>query len=188
MLRGMKKIVLALFLMFAATFMHADTINLLGGSNSSYAYSYSFPVGSPYASSYGTGLGLLETGTWSTGAGGTWLEAIVGTTKGNITSFAYNYFDSSLLGYLNLSNAKFNSKTDSFTGSFVSAGKTWHLTEVYGSANYSYNYGTYSFTASNLKSAQMTTVPEPNTLLLLGTGVVSLAGAVRKKLKFAAVS
>jgi PEP-CTERM motif len=187
MLRGMKKIVLALFLMFAATFMHADTINLLGGSNSSYAYSYSFPVGSPYAY-LGTGLGLLETGTWSTGASETWLDAIYGTTKGNITSFAYSYFDSSLLGNFNLSNAKFNSKTDSFTGSFVSAGKTWHLTEVYGPAYYNYNAGYYSYTYGNLKSAQMTTVPEPNTLLLLGTGVVSLAGAVRKRLKFAAVS
>jgi len=160
----------------------------LGGSNSSYAYSYGFPVGSPYAPYYGTGLGLLETGTWSTGAGGTWLEAIYGTTKGNITSFAYSYFDSSLLGSFNLSNAKFNSKTDTLTASFVSAGKTWHLTEVYGTAYYNYNEGTYSFTDSNLKSAKMTTVPEPNTLVLLGTGVVSLAGAVRKKLKFAAVS
>jgi PEP-CTERM motif-containing protein len=176
----MKRFAVLLCLLFAVSFMHADTIDLLGGGSGS-AYVYSFPVGSWYNQTYGTGIGLVD--TW-TNNGQFQLEAYGGTTKGYITKFsnAYAWFYTSTY-WQGLSNTAFNAKTDVFTGTFAFNGKTWHLTETFYPLNnvYTYNNGGYQYTeySSGIKSAAMTTVPEPNTLILLGTGLLWIGKRVR---------
>jgi hypothetical protein len=191
MFRGMKKIVLALFLMFAASFVHADTINLMSLSPYSYSDVYTFPANSAYAPFYGTGIGLVEAGVCCN-SGWTQSEAYGGTTLGHVTHFAYAYFYSSPWGNVNMFNSTFNSKTDVFQSYFLAGGKQWHLSETFSApyGSWGYNDGTYiySYTYGNLTKASATTVPEPGTLGLLGTGLLSITGVVRKKLKLGAVS
>jgi hypothetical protein len=152
----------------------------------SYDYVYTFPASSTYASTYGTGVGLVETDVYNyTGA---WvdLEAIYGTTVGNVTHFAYSYVYASSWGNVAAFNSTFNAKTDVFSTFFMAGGKKWHLTETFGSPSYSwYNGGggyTYGYTYGNMTKAQATTVPEPGTLGLMGMGLFSLAGTARRRL------
>jgi len=182
----MKGFAALLCLLFAVSFMHADTINLLSGSSSASAYVYSFPVGSSYNQSFGTGVGLVDTWIYNPQSGSYFeTDAEGGITKGNITKFSNAYVWTYAANYWQgtLSNAAFNSKTDVFTGTFAFNGKTWHLTETFYPLNnvYTYNYGGYQYTeySSGIKSAAMTTVPEPNTLILLGTGLLWIGKRVR---------
>jgi hypothetical protein len=181
----MKQFWILLILTFAASFAHADTINLLTGSSYTYSYTYTFPTGSYYNQYYGTGLGLLEgyvnynSGAWSVA------EAFSGTTVGNVTHFASGTmvnWNSYQYTQVYLSNPTFNARTSIFTATYVSGGKTWHLRETFGPQSpYYVNPGVYSYTVGGLTSAQITTVPEPGSLWLMGTGLVSLAGLARRK-------
>ena|ERR1700719_3020973 len=180
----MKRFAVLLCLLFAVSFMRADTINLLGGGGYSYANVYSFPVGSWYNQNLGTGIGLVVTNTYNANTNFyTDLETAGGTTTGYITKFSSSYFDTSSIWQVPLSNPMFNAKTDVFTGTFAFNGKTWHLTETFYPLNnvYTYNNGGYQYTeySSSIKSAAMTTVPEPNTLILLGTGLLWIGKRVR---------
>jgi hypothetical protein len=165
-------------------FAKCDTINLLGGPSYSYAYVYTFPASSNYASTYGTGIGLIETDAYNVTTGA-WadLEAVYGTTVGNVTHFAYTNVYGSSWGNVAAFNSTFNAKTDVFSTFFMAGGKKWHLTETLGAPTYSwYNDGsgyTYGSSYGNLTKAQATTVPEPGTLCLLGTGLISI-GLARK--------
>jgi hypothetical protein len=81
-----------------------------------------------------------------------------------------------------VSNPVFNAKTDVFTGTFSWDGKTWHLREAFYPLVNTYNSGgwmSYSEYSSNMKSATMTATPEPNTLILLGTGLLWIGKRLR---------
>jgi len=179
----MKRFAVLLCLLFAVSFIHADTINLLGGSVYSYANVYSFPVGSWYNQNFGTGIGLVITNTYNANTNYyTDLETVGGTTTGYITKFSSSYFATSSIWQVAVSNPVFNAKTDVFTGTFSWDGKTWHLREAFYPLVNTYNNGgsmSYSEYSSTMKSAAMTTVPEPNTLILLGTGLLWIGKRVR---------
>ncbi len=170
---------------YAALPASADSVNLVPSGSNSYSYIYTFPTGSPYTASYGTGIGLVETANY-TSSGYDYFEAWGGTTTGSITKFAqdYVYFDG---GWYEASgNWTFNSKTDVFSGNFSGPeGKTWFFTEtlgtpgVYGTYNYS---GYYSLQESSVLSGSMTTTPEPGGLVLLGTGLCGMGSFLRRKL------
>src|ERR1700692_3743486 len=130
----MTRFTVLLCLLFAVSFMHADTINLLGSSGDRYspANVYSFPVGSWYNQYYGTGIGLGLADTYNPQAGyHSELDAESGTTTGYITKFSSSYFYTSSSWQVQLSNAVFNAKTDAFTGTFSWDAKTWHLREAF---------------------------------------------------------
>ena len=171
----MKKFLAILVLTFAS-FAHGDTINLLAGGYSQYADVFTFPVNGPYNYYYGTGVGIVEGGTYSytNGNGFTEWEGFTGTTVGHMTRFANSVIYSSVFGNLSGYNATWNAKTDFFSMYFLSGGKKWHLTATYGAPNGSYDAGPYSYTYGSLTKAQITTVPEPGTLCLLGTGLLSI--------------
>src|SRR6266478_2911381 len=162
---------------FGALPAHADSVNL-STAPYSYSYAYTFPAGSYYAPYYGSSL--VETETWNA-SGVSIFEAWGGTTVGNLTHFSQTW--SSISGFVGtFSNPTFNSATDVLTAAF--SGQEWngtawvpfngHLTEVFNNVNGysgSYNYGgwQYSYTAGGVTSANLTSVPEPGGLMLMGT-------------------
>ena len=185
----MKRLLAVLsFLIFAASFAHADTINLLACSNCVFADSwadvYTFPPNSYYTPSYGSSMIDAGGETYGGVSGYNWWqsEAWGGTTKGSITKFSYaSLYSSQLNADISLFNSVFNSRTDTFKASFVFGGKMWHLTEVFGAPQSAFSNVLYSYTYSNITSAQITTVPEPGSLWLMGTGLLSLGGFARRR-------
>jgi hypothetical protein len=158
----MKRILALLILTIAASFAHADTINLNGDM-------YYF------TSTFGTNPMVLSTYTSGTG-----VYATNGTTVGNITTFATAYFTQGF-GLPTISNLTFNANTNVLSGSFVWNGNTWYLTETFGP----YQSGSCcgeSYTYGNITSGKVTTVSEPGTLALLGTGLLGIVGTIRGKL------
>jgi hypothetical protein len=76
-----------------------------------------------------------------------------------------------------------NVPTASFSGSFLSGTATWDNTTI---AALGARVGAYTWTwgsGANADSLTLFVTPEPGTLGLLGTSVISLAGMVRRKLK-----
>ena len=178
----MKRFLAVLILIFAASFAHADTINLLAGGYSQYADVFTFPVNGPYNYYYGTGVGIVEGGTYSyNGSNFFEWEGFTGTTVGHVTRFANSDIYSSVFGSLTGYNATWNAKTDFFSMYFLSGGKKWHLTATYSAPAGSYDAGAYTYTYASLTKAQIATVPEPGTLALFGTGMLSLVGFARRR-------
>ena len=172
------------FLIFAASFAHADTINLMPNNNGgTISDVYTFSANSQYAPSFGTGVGLIVGEVWNSSFS-TWMEweGFGGTTVGNVTRFSTAYLYSSSFGNIGAFNATWNAKTDVFSMFFLSGGKRWHLTATSGPGTY-YNYLPYGYTLTDggLTKAQITTVPEPGTLGLMGTGLLWVAGFARRR-------
>jgi hypothetical protein len=76
-----------------------------------------------------------------------------------------------------------------FVGSEFINGKwspfTGHITETFAMNGPTYSYGapwSYSFQGGTITSASISSVPEPNSLMFLGTGLVGIAGVVKRKL------
>jgi hypothetical protein len=170
---------------------HADTVNL-SSLPWSYSGAYSFPAGSNYAPYYGTGIGLVYAETYNSN-GWNYFEAWGGTTVGNITHFANTW--ASIPDFSGtFSNATFNSHTDVLSALFSGQefnGTAWvpfsgHLTETLNLNGYtgSYSYGgwNYTYTGGSVTSASISSVPEPSSLMFLGTGLVGIAGVVKRKL------
>jgi hypothetical protein len=179
----MKRFLAVLILIFAASFAHGNTINLLTNSYGTISDIYTFPATSMYASTYGTGVGLVvgEVYNYSFSTYLEW-EAYGGTTVGHVTRFSNAYLFSSSFGNIGAFNATWNAKTDVFSMFFLSGGKKWHLTATSGPIANSYNEAPYYlFTEGGLTKAQITTVPEPGTLGLMGTGLLWVAGFARRR-------
>jgi hypothetical protein len=179
----MKRFLAALIVVFAASFAHADTINLLTNSYYSYSEVYTFPTNSPYISTFGTGVGMVIGEVYGNNYTNVleW-QAYGGTTVGNVTHFSSAYLYSTTFGSVSAFNATWNAKTDTFSEYYLSGGKTWHLTATSGQTNGTYGIdGYYTYTYGNLTSAKATTVPEPGSLALFGTGLLSLAGFARRR-------
>ena len=179
----MKRFLAVLILIFAASFAHADTINLMTNSNYTVSDIYTFPAGSAYNWDYGTGVGLIvgEVYNYTFSSYMEW-EAYTGTTVGNVTRFSSAYLYSSSFGDIGAFKATWNAKTDVFSMFFLSGGKKWHLTATSGPSTNSYNnLPYYIYTQGGLTQAQITTVPEPGSLWLMGTGLLSLGGFARRR-------
>ena len=166
---------------------NADTVNL-STMPWSYSGAYTFPAGSYYAPYYGTGVGLVYAETYNSN-GWNYFEAWSGTTVGNITHFSNTW--ASIPDFSGtFSNATFNSKTDVLSALFVGSefinGKwspfTGHITETLNLNGYLYSYGDFSLQEGTVTSASISSVPEPSSLVFLGTGLVGIAGMVRRKL------
>jgi hypothetical protein len=153
-----------------------------------------FPAGSNYNQYYGTGIGLVYAVTWGLdGSSPNVFEAYSGTTVGNITYFSSTY--SSINNFTGVfSNATWNSKTDVLTATFKGLeylpGTGWvpfsgHLVDTlaFTGATYFNNYNGWTLTGqyTTATSARLTTVPEPGSLLLISTGLLSMGGIVRRK-------
>jgi hypothetical protein len=178
--------------MLFAVPVHADSVNLSTQPGSSVGL-YSFPSTSNYAPVYGAGIGIIVTDTFNEN-GENSFEAATGTTVGNITHFSNTDFDiPNFEGAF--SNAAFNSATDVLTAAFSGSefnGTTWvpfngQLTETFnfnGGSVFSYNEdgNAYDFKSGTVTSATISTVPEPGSLVMFGTGLLGMAGVVRRKL------
>jgi hypothetical protein len=123
-----------------------------------------------------------------------------GSTVGSITKFANGGM--SVYGgyqdlYGSLSNASFNLKTDTLTGTLTGQQynlltQSWKPVTVYltetlalngSSGTYDLGGGwTYSYQDGSVTSGNISTVPEPGTFGMLGTGLAGMAGLVRRKL------
>ena len=189
----MKRVVLFLpiLILLLSLSAFADTVNL-STQPWSYATSLTFPANSNYAPYYGTGIGIVETETYSNGWN--YFEAWGGTTVGNLTHFTNTW--SSMADFNGtFSNATFNSTTDVLSAMFSGSefnGTAWvpfngHLTETINLNGYtgSYNYSgwSYNYTGGSVTSASMSTVPEPGSLMMMGTGLIGMGGVIRRKLK-----
>jgi hypothetical protein len=178
-------------LLFTAP-VHADSVNLSTQPGSSVGV-YTFPSTSNYAPFFGTGIGIITTDTFNEN-GQNSFQAWTGTTVGNVTHFANTYLDIPNFDGT-FSNAAFNSATDVLTAAFSGSefnGTTWvpfhgQLTETFdfnGGSVFSYNYDgyAYDFESGTVTSATISTVPEPGSLVMFGTGLLSMAGVIRRKL------
>jgi hypothetical protein len=167
----MKRILVIALLVFTAALMHADTINLIPSAG---GWTYAFVTTTPGV--YGETLQtVICCGAYSQ------LQAYSGITKGNITTFYAGSLQMDSNNVFNVYNGTFNSKTDIFKGTIFMNQKLWYLTEVLNPTPVAiYSYG-YSSTVTSAK-LRTSTVPEPSTLGLLGTGLFMIAGIARKRL------
>ncbi len=187
----MKRLLICFTLLASfSSLAHADTINL-STQPWSYSGAYTFSAGSYYVPSYGTGIGIVYGETYNSN-GWNIFEALGGTTVGNITHFANIY--ASIPDFSGtFSNATFNSHTDVLSALFSGQefnGTAWvpfsgHITETLNLNGYTYTYGApwnYTYQGGTVTSASISSVPEPGSLMLMGTGLVGIAGAIRRKL------
>lgn len=177
--------------MLFAVPVHADSVNLSTQPGSNVGL-YSFPSTSNYSQYFGTGIGVIASQTYNQN-GANFFEAWYGTTVGNITQFANTYSDIPDFNGT-FSNAAFNSATDVLTAAFSGSefnGTTWvpfngQFTEtlnINGPTSFNDEDGfSFNLQSGTVSSATMSTVPEPGSLVMFGTGLLSMAGVIRRKL------
>ena len=145
----------------------------------------------------GTDLGMLSfsTGNLSSGSlqmGGTFAAGGMFTITGNGTSGIPNgvIFNGSFTGPLTWTLVTLSNGTHNYTLTGTLVGTWQNGTTVNGATvQLTINTGRGLFNGqTNISSGDtniVTTVPEPGTLGLLGTGLIAVAGIVRRKLKSA---
>jgi hypothetical protein len=177
------RLILALALMFIGASASATTVpfNTYGG----YGYVYNFDPTGYYASySPGGGVGLVELVGYGNSSYNIF-EAWGGTTSGHVTTFSNIY--TSIGGLAGTwSDARWNNVTDTLTALFVGTfdGKSFdgHLSATI-APQYSWTYsGEYTVNYSTGQNTVISSVPEPSSLIFMGTGLIGLAGVVRRKL------
>jgi hypothetical protein len=106
-----------------------------------------------------------------------------GSGSGGFASSAIGDFFGTRLGFGRLSSGTIAVPADYVSGMFLSGTATWDNTTI---AALGATPGTYTLTwgeGAHADSLRLIVTPEPSTLGLLGTGLISLAAMVRRKLK-----
>jgi hypothetical protein len=200
---------LAMVLLLGAVAANADQI-VLGGTGNFLTFTSSGGAGSPVdvtGTLSSSNSGFFFGGTtlvlqpWSLTPSGTWdLTSLSGNVftvnmNGHPENFSFGTGSNILTGTVNWTLVKDNTPNPQFTGVLAVASSTGALTEFLVGGSYVIDYTLigvsptldYVFDngghTSGSGSSGEIPVPEPATLTLLGTGLFSIAGLARRKMR-----